>query len=168
MHVDNDLFTTNENKTAILSKDKTKLICMIQTIENFEIPEGIRVIGRKAFYFSAISGKLIIPASVEVIEDEAFKYCEKLEVIEFSSGSNLKSIGFSAFYHLTDLIITNKNFVKDVNGVVMSLNPRGIVFVPQSLTELQINSDIEIIYSYAFNESQIKSLSFPMSLKKIC
>lgn len=49
----------------------------------------------------------------------------------------------------------------------MSLNPRGIVFVPKHLNEIEIESGVEVIYSYAFFESNIKNLSLPRSLKKI-
>lgn len=53
------------------------------------------------------------------------------------------------------------------NGVVMSLHPRGIVFVPNSLNNLDIDPNVEVIYSHALEGTIITSLSFPKSLKQI-
>lgn len=69
---------------------------------------------------------------------------------------------------MKDLIINNENFKKDDNGVVFSINPRGIVFVPRELSYLAVASGIEVIYSNAFRCSDIKTLSLPKSLKNIC
>lgn len=49
----------------------------------------------------------------------------------------------------------------------MSMNPKGIVFVPKSLKNLSIDQDIEVVYSYAFNGLKIDVLNFPPTLKWI-
>lgn len=53
------------------------------------------------------------------------------------------------------------------NGVVMSLNPCGIIFVPEILTKLVIDQEIEVIYSFLFSNVTFNKLVLPKSLKKI-
>lgn len=161
VYVNSNFYASNREGTVIYSKDGTELVCIIKTLEHFEIPEGVKIIKTCAFYNSNISNRLIIPSSVEIIEDDAFFCCMKLKIIEFAPGSKLKSLGFRSLNILEDLII------KREDGVVISQNPPGIVFVPKHLTELEVDTDIESIYSYAFYESNIKNIKLPKSLKKI-
>lgn len=97
----------------------------------------------------------------------AFINCFDLKNIIFAPGSRLKSLAYNSFCCLDNLIINNENFVRREDGVVISLNPPGIVFVPKHLTEFDVGSDVEVIYSNAFCESSIESLILPKSLKKI-
>lgn len=83
--------------------------------------------------------------------------------IEFSVGSRLKELDCSA-----KLIINNEHFITRNYGVVLSLHQPGIVFVPESISEFEIDQSIEVIYSYAFHSIAIKDIYFPKSLKKIC
>ena len=62
----------------------------------FEKGSNLKTIGKAAFY--GFFGKcpitsIEIPASVETIEQEAFKGCSKLATVTFEKGSQLKSIG---------------------------------------------------------------------------
>lgn len=65
-------FQSNQEKTSIFSIDGTKIYSVINSIKNFEIPSNVRVIKMGSFSGTSINEKLIIPASVEIIEDEAF------------------------------------------------------------------------------------------------
>lgn len=162
--IKNDLYESNEDRTAVFSKDGSKLICAIGQYMCFIIPDGVRVVKRKAFQ-NVIFTKIVFPASVEVIEDDAFHSFKQQRGVEFAEGSRLKSV---RSLPMTDaLIINNENFITKENGVVMSLNPRGIVFVPNELIELKIDPDVEIIYSNAFIRSKIKQLFIPKSMKNI-
>lgn len=62
----------------------------------FEKGSNLKTIGKAAFY--GFFGKcpitsIEIPASVETIEQEAFKGCSRLATVTFEKGSQLKSIG---------------------------------------------------------------------------
>lgn len=167
IYVNNEFYKSNIEKTAIYSKDGRELICVIKSLNQFKIPEGVIVIKRHAFNGSYVD-RISFPSSVEVIEDEAF-LDSKLQCVEFASGSRLKSLGFNTFPCLDEFSnINNEDFITTKEGVVMSLNPMGIVFVPKHLTELVLNDDIEVIYSCAFMKTSITSIKFPKSLKKIC
>ena len=50
-----------------------------------EIPEGILSIGEGAFYNSENLQKIILPSTLELIDDYAFKSCKSLRVIECKS-----------------------------------------------------------------------------------
>lgn len=132
----------------------------------FEIPDSVRVIIKRVFACSFIH-VFNIPQFVEEIENGVFFNCfDKPEII-FSPGSKLKKLGFKAFDYLKPLRINNENFHTTESGVVMSNNPRGIVFVPKHLTSLTIDPGIEVIYSCEFYRSNINLLFFPNSLKRI-
>lgn len=167
IYIKNDLYASNNDGTAIYSKDGSELIFILNKLKTFEIPEGVRVIKKTAFDSSKIFGSLFIPASVEVIEDEAFLFCDDLDTIVFSEGSRLRSIGINTFTELEDLILDNENFVMSENGVIISQNPKGIVFFPEKITNYEMEPDIEIIYSNAFALCPIQNFCFPKSLKKI-
>lgn len=188
--ISNKKYQSNPERTAIFSSDGSELVFVIMSFTKFKIPNNVRIIKKKVFYSSSISevmikskygyssyyqvtsevetGHLTIPASVEIIEIKAFEYAYNLKIIEFEEGSKLKSLAFDSLPVLEDLIINNENFVKKENGVVISLNPKAIVFVPRQLTELLFDFDVEVIYSRAFFKINIKKMVLPKSLKIIC
>lgn len=165
IRISNDFYQSNEEGTAIFSKDGTELIYVIEQLGYFEIPDGVRVIKKRSISSSNIV-RLKIPSSVEIIEDNAINSCS-MERLEFADGSRLKYIGFSMLPTFEKLVINSVNFVTMENGVVMSLKPRGIVFVPRDLTEFEIDPDVEVIYSSAFKYSQIRSIRIPKSVKRV-
>lgn len=129
IYINNDLFVSNEEKTAVYSKDGSELILVLSYIEHFEIPSGVRVIKKEAFRCSCIKSKLLIPASVEVIEERAFCYCYDLKRIRFEEGSRLHTIGKDAFEDEIDfVIINNEHFKTDENGQVVSLDTNEVIF----------------------------------------
>lgn len=81
---------------------------------------------------------------------------KKEAMIGLATGSMPSSLNFKAFAKKPEsLIINNENFVTTENDVVMSLNPRGIVFVPSKLTELKIDMNVEVIYMRAFERTNM-------------
>lgn len=53
------------------------------------------------------------------------------------------------------------------NDIVISLSPRGIVFGQNHPTNLEIESNVEVVYSHAFENMRITSLKFTKCLKKV-
>ena len=49
--------------------------------KNVVIPDGVTVIGKRAFYSNNTLESVTIPASVETVEQEAFQYCTNLQTI---------------------------------------------------------------------------------------
>lgn len=131
IYINNDLFKSNEEGNAILSSDGSELICVVNKLKAFRVPEGVRVIKEEAL--RAIN-HVFVPSSVEVIEKAAFTFCIE---IKFESGSKLRSLDFMAFHIKPErLIINNENFITMDNGVVVSLNTGCIVLAPLGWDEL--------------------------------
>jgi len=70
--------------------------------EKVAIPEGITVIGEKAFAGNEAIGKVILPQSIKEIREEAFTDCLLLQTINLREG--LEYIGESAFENCVKLI----------------------------------------------------------------
>jgi hypothetical protein len=95
-----------DNK-AVYSADHKRMIYCLYEGEKFEIPEGVEIIGQKAFYKKKDLKKVTIPSSVTTIEKDAFTGCDSLEVVNipesveriegfaFSDCNTLKTVDFS-------------------------------------------------------------------------
>ena len=100
------------------------------------LPEGITEIARRAFCESSISGMLVIPDAVKVIQDQAFTGTN-ITGVEFPS--NLNYIGWECFYNCTSLSGT-LNFpetLQYIGDYAFSSCPfSGNLVLPESLTYL--------------------------------
>lgn len=104
------------------------------------IPEGVKEIGRGAFYnCSALTGTLRLPSTLRKIEDNAFSKCSF--TCELLLPSSLTFIGDNAFYecknfygelHLPDKLSTLESFA--FNGC-SSLT--GSLIIPQTITKIE-------------------------------
>jgi hypothetical protein len=81
----------------LYSKDKTKIVLVPKANvgEELTIPEGVTIIGNRAFYGVYHLKTLNLPDSLRTIEDSAFFACNNLETINFGEG--LEEIGDGAF-----------------------------------------------------------------------
>ena len=60
---------------------------MIDIVTSLTIPEGVKTIGKKAFYNCSAMTALNIPISVKSIGELSFEGCSKLQNITVPSGS---------------------------------------------------------------------------------
>ena len=80
----------------------------IGTSANVVLPENITSIARDAFYRNNALQSITISASVTEISNSAFANCNKLQTVTFAEGSQLQTIGGSAFndcYALTSITL---------------------------------------------------------------
>ncbi|MDO4182043.1 MAG: leucine-rich repeat domain-containing protein [Coriobacteriia bacterium] len=104
---------------AIYSKDGAHLVAMAVHVSSYDVPNGCKIIDRKAFYSMETLEEITLPSTLEVlggfcfgrtnisavelpsglrtIGEKAFFYCEKLEHISLNDG--LKSLEDEAFSH---------------------------------------------------------------------
>lgn len=83
--------------------------------ETVTIPDGIRVIGSKAFAENRKIKTVILPDAVETIQNYAFAECSNLEKVVTGSETKLNTIGIGAFKNDKKLDIS---FAKDVKVIV--------------------------------------------------
>ncbi|MCH3970179.1 MAG: leucine-rich repeat domain-containing protein [Prevotella sp.] len=81
---------------AVYSADHKRMIYCLYEGENFEIPEGVEIIGQKAFYKKKNLRHVTIPSSVISIEKDAFTGCDSLEMVNLpASVERIESFAFS-------------------------------------------------------------------------
>ena len=139
----------NEDKTATVANYDNStpdgVIDIPDTVTSGGQPYAVTAIGEYAFNPSRTItnvSSVFIPATVTSIGRFAFRCCKFLATVTFAEGSQLKSIGVSAF-----------------SGTI-SAHPR--------FTEIQIPDSVETISTNAFHNCQdLESITLPASLKTI-
>lgn len=142
-------YTLNADNTATVASynDGTPdgVIDIPDTVTSGGQPYTVTAIGEYAFNPSRTItnvSSVFIPATVTSIGRFAFRCCKFLATVTFAEGSQLKSIGVSAFSGTT------------------SAHPR--------FTEIQIPDSVETISTNAFHNCQdLESITLPASLKTI-
>jgi archaellum component FlaC len=133
------------------------------TIRSVNIPEGVKSIRRSLFYQCTQLEKIILPSSLEVIEDFAFYGCQKLMEINLEKCVNLRTIGTSAFEgcSLISTLIFHSS-LKEIETAAF-LGCKSLISV-----SFQDASNLEILGSHVFKSCEsIKLLKLPTNLKQI-
>lgn len=115
------------------------------TVKKDNIDYTVTAIGNNAFchsYTSTNVSSVFIPATVTCIGNGAFSYCRFLATVTFAEGSQLKSIGASAFF--------------------------GSEYEHPIFTEIKIPDSVETIGSRAFYGCRnLKKITLPSALKTL-
>lgn len=115
------------------------------TVKKDNIDYTVTAIGNNAFchsYTSTNVSSVFIPATVTSIGNGAFSYCRFLATVTFAEGSQLKSIGASAFF--------------------------GSEYEHPIFTEIKIPDSVETIGSRAFYGCRnLKKITLPSALKTL-
>lgn len=127
--------------------------------ERVVVPEGITVIGEKAFAGNEAVGKVVLPDSIKEIREEAFADCLLLQTINLDEG--LEHIGQSAFENCLKLIRADL--------------PESITIIEKSsfnrckkLSEVVFGSKVKEIRNLAFYGcSSLKNINLPEKLISI-
>ena len=106
------------------------------------LPQDMEVVPQLAFSRSKLE-EVFIPASVIVVEDDAFSLCVRLHKVTFEAGSKLEELGKKAFWRCWDL-----------QGIRL---PEGVKTIGAScfdqtdLAEIEIPAGVERLGERAFN-----------------
>ncbi|MBO4567537.1 MAG: leucine-rich repeat protein [Bacteroidales bacterium] len=109
-------------------------------ITTLTIGDNVTRIPKYAFYHAnSISNNLIIPSSVQYIEESAFAYCKKISGLSFAEDAQLVSIGTSAFYYCERIKGTLRfpNSLTEIGGWTFCLS--GLfskIIIPSSVTSI--------------------------------
>lgn len=125
----------------------------------FIVPEGVSVIGERAFFNCGEIRRIILPDSLVMIRESAFLGCEKLETINLPE--NLAAIGESSFYRCIKLrSISLPEKIKII--------PNNAFHFCTSLTDVHLPSGLTRICFEAFSDCiSLVEISLPESLRVI-
>lgn len=127
------------------------------------IPDGVKVIGSRAFSGALDLEKVTIPEGVEVISDKAFEYCFLLR--EAILPHSLKKIGNRCFA-ICNIKELNHPLLKIENGLAIKDNSL-LYCADSSLDNVIIPEGIEVINASAFDMCDAESVTIPNSVKSI-
>ncbi|MBR6705423.1 MAG: leucine-rich repeat protein [Clostridia bacterium] len=126
--------------------------------ETFTVPEGVTVIGREAFRDLQLIKRVVLPASVAVIENNAFDACSDLEEIALPDG--LIRLGDSAFAHTKIRKAIIPESVKEIGAFAF--------FSCSSLAAVSLPSGLNRIGKSVFHGcGELTDIRLPPKLKKI-
>ena len=144
--------------SALYTKDRKKLISYFGKAQKVTIPEGVEIIGSKAFVENEDLIDVILPESLRSIEDAAFEYCLNLKRIVFPK--NVTQISDLCFYgceSLEDVIILGE--VEKIGKKAFKGCNIKELLLPKSLIEIDDN---------AFNSNKfLRTISIPENVKRI-
>lgn len=180
---------------VLYDREKESIVLYLQSnaASDFEIPEGIREIGDKAFYRSKLVS-VRFPGSVERIGSESFNQCIRLSEVSLSEG--LKSIDKEAFTncdrlkrieipasvtdiaesvftdsHLKEILVAPGSEVFSVSdGALINERDGVLIAFPHSsgAETCTIPEGVKRIGSFAFYRSHnLKQVNFPDGLLEI-
>lgn len=142
-------------------------------LQQFNIPQTVKVIGEKAFYNCAKITEVQLPSAVEKVMHGAFQGCNALEKVTLNEG--LEFIGESAFYYSGVREITLPSTIKDTtvvdeNGVAKTSYgiSMGAFHSCENLEKVVIKSQIATIRAGVFGYCpSLKTVYLPATIKKI-
>ncbi len=138
----------------LYNKDKTTLIqyAIGKTETSFTIPNHVQTIDYGAFSRCNLTS-IIIPDSVEVIEDRAFLSCYNLTSITIGKG--VQTIGEDAFDNydkLTNITVAEGNmYYASQDGILYNKEKTAFIYIPKGISgAITIPDSIQMIEDKAF------------------
>ena len=132
--------------------ENVKKIEIPETVHYRNIDFAITAINKEAFSGISTLTSVIIPKTVKIIRNGAFKDCSALKSIKI--GGIIEQCGENAFTGtaITKPIYTGKN----------------LVYYPSNMSEYKIDEGTEAILEYAFSDCKdLTSIVIPASVKKV-
>ena len=162
-----DVYTSSSAQSKIIDTDGYIIykqnsgdifIKYIGSSSSIQIPAGVKIINKSAFYDNAYIVEVVIPSGVEKIESEAFLGCTGLQKIQIAD--SVTEIDDNAFDGCTSLTLVNlpENMQKINAGLFTNCSSLTEITLPSALTEIGDN---------AFNGTKIVSITIPDSVVKI-
>jgi hypothetical protein len=143
---------------VVFDKGKRFIVLVPKGLTSYEIPDGVEVIGEKAFYDCKKLTSVKIHNSVKSIGDNAFGQCVNLESIEIPI--SVTSIGRGAFYFCTSLTsVTIPNKVTSIESIFFCCTGLTNVLIPDSVKHIGENAFAECI--------SLSGVSIPNSVASI-
>lgn len=131
---------SNENilitNTVKLTKDKEMLISYEGNSKHYEIPNGIKIIGEKAFAGNKQIQSIVIPETVIAIESAAFELCTALKQVTFKGTDVVIGEYCFAFCEmLSDIVLPKRT--TSIGRSAFAHNAIERISIPESLKVLE-------------------------------
>ncbi len=139
------------------------------------VPEGIRGIGERAFYWCENLESITLPSTIAYIEGLAFELCTNLKKVYITDLASWCNISFDSYWgydnsnplgKANDLYLNNE-LIEDCVIPETVTEIRNGAFVGASFHSLSIPNTVTSIGKGAFGGSGIQYLELPMSIKMI-
>ena len=152
---------------ALYNSDKTKLLYWPTASKVLDLSkkDNLKIIGESAFSENTNLTTIFLPKTITDIEDDAFRNCENIKVVDFSKCHYLKNIDNNAFGNCKN--ITKVDLSKCHNLKNIGINSFNNC---ENLEEIIFSEDckLEQIGGSAFkNCINLKSIKIPKYVKKI-
>ena len=137
------------------------------SFDSFVFSKNLKEIGSRAFWDCGFTS-LDLPDSLNRIGDEAF--CSILPD-SVTIPKNVDSIGVAPFWlstNLSNINVASANpYYKSVNGAILTKDGKMLVTMPYNKTSYTIPNGVEEIAREAFDNTKLKSVTFPDTLRVI-
>lgn len=171
-----NIYVSNNNpnfavvNNVLFGKKDKRLIAYVPTLKDkeYEIPQGIKIIGDSAFSCAMHLENIIIPESVEYIGSEAFRYCFDLDRLTLPN--SIISLGENLFDGLNSEIIVSPDHptLSCVNGNLISKEEHKLIHCYLKISDYYvIPQEVEIIGAGALANKQVTKITIPDGVKQI-
>lgn len=172
-------FLENADSELVTVGDGILISCISEN-ENITVPEGVKIIGERAFAYNEHVRRVILSDGAAEICNNAFERCKALENI--SLPESLRTIGDRAFEDCASLAgITLPDNITHIGSGVFGYTPVGSVFETLILNDKyliaylddekrpQIPDTVEVIAGGAFmNNTDIEEVALNNSVRFVC
>jgi len=146
------------------------------TAASITIPDSVKTIGEEAFHWCKLNSVLVIPSTVETIEESAFDGVRALEYHgTLNDNNNWGATAFNAYIEdnhaysdstkttLLSYFGTEKNYT--IPETVTTIGPEAFFY--NVFEEFNLTENITTIGGYAFQNSTMNKLTIPRSITRI-
>ena len=178
----------------LLSKDGTRLVSYLGDDYEVKIPEGVKVIGENAFGYQGMLQEVILPSTLEEIEDRAFGNLHPNMALPEGMkriGSEIMTMDGGIYVswsrikvsttletlcnipHASFLDVEKNPHFKTIRQegktiAILSTDGKQLLAVDLNVKEFDVPEGVEEIMPYAFcNTSSLKKLTLPSTLRAI-
>ena len=151
----------------LVYKNGVRSVVSKNTFESFKFSKNLKEIGSRAFYECGFVS-LDLPESLNRLGEKAFGGAFLPESVFIPK--NVDSIGEAPFWlaRVSNFNVDSSNpYYKSVNGSILSKDGKVFVEMPNPKTSCNIPQGVEKIADEAFDSTDLKSVTFPYTLRVI-